>query len=341
MGDLYAHPTVRGQAAFIEGAVDGPAATPSPGAAAPPAPRRHSTARVMACGVAQLAGLYTWLLWPGLAVVVLLYRQFDAWHIPVRTLVAGSVLDTLVRLPLSAFLLLEVVWLAVTLLLLPLVACRLLMAGVRPGHYPLWGVVYLRFWLHSKLLAMTPLRLLAGSPILPPCLRLLGARIGRGCHLQAVLAPLSLVEIGDGTSIGYGARLQTYTVEGGWLRLAPIRIGSGGFVGANSVVLPGAVIGDHGSVGEQSLVPENCVVPPDEHWAGSPATLQDAPPPLLRDLAIRADNRRWPALVLAGYGVSAVLLLVAQGPSPGRIPLSRGTFPLRYRLQFRRPSTGL
>ncbi|SEG52681.1 non-ribosomal peptide synthetase terminal domain of unknown function [Thermomonospora echinospora] len=310
MGDLYAHPTIRGQAALIESGLGGTVAERSPGAAAAPVPRHHSTARVMACGVAQLAGLYTWLLLPGLMLVILLYREFAAWHGPMGAPAAGSVMDGLVHMPLPAFIALEAAWLAVIMLPLPLVACRLLMAGVRPGHYPLWGVTYLRFWLHSKVLTMTPLRLLGGSPLLAPCLRMLGARIGRGCHLQAVLAPPSLLEIGDGASIGYGARLQTYAVEGGWLRLAPVRIGSGGFVGANSVVQPGAVIGDRASVGEQSLVPEDVVVPPDEHWAGSPATRQDAPPPLLQDMAATADDRPWPARVLAGYGAGALLLVL-------------------------------
>ncbi|WP_234376907.1 Pls/PosA family non-ribosomal peptide synthetase [Streptomyces sp. TP-A0356] len=308
MGDLYAHPTVRGLAAFIdEGAGAADATGPSP-PSSPPA-RCHSTARVMACGMAQLASLYAWLLLPGIAVVLVPYRQYAAWHGPLPGTAAGGILHTLVHMPLAAFVALETVWLAVTLLLLPMVVCRLLMTGVRAGTYPLWGITYLRFWLHGRLLAMTPLRLLSGSPLLAPCLRLLGARVGRGCHLQVVLAPLTLLEIGDGVGIGYGVRLQTYTVEDGRLRLAPVRIGTGAFVGANSVVQPGAVIGDHASVGEQSLVPEDAVVRPHEHWAGSPATRQDAPPALLQDMAAQADDAAWPVRVLAGHVAAALLVL--------------------------------
>ncbi|WP_457779471.1 Pls/PosA family non-ribosomal peptide synthetase [Streptomyces mirabilis] len=309
MSDLYAHSTLRGLAAFIETRATQLQAAPPTASDAPPAPLHHSTARVMACGAAQLAGLYAWLLLPGLAMTVLFYRLFRSGHLRMPQSTAG-VLDHLVRLPVPAFTVLELGWLAITLLVLPLPAARLLMAGARPGLYPLWGVTYWRFWMQSKVLALTPLRLLAGSPLLAPCLRLLGARIGGHCHLQAILAPPSLLRIGAGTSIGYGARLQTYTVEAGRLRLGTIRIGARCFVGANSVVLPGAVIGDGASVGEQSLVPEDCIVPPGEHWAGSPATRQETAPVLLRDLEARADDTPWPAGVLAGYGAGALLLLL-------------------------------
>ncbi len=62
-----------------------------------------------------------------------------------------------------------------------------------------------------------------------------------------------LVDIGEGVSIGYGAQLQTFIVEDSWLRLAPIRVGYGTFLGTNSVVLAGAEIGSDACVAEQSL----------------------------------------------------------------------------------------
>ncbi|MEV5508099.1 Pls/PosA family non-ribosomal peptide synthetase [Streptomyces orinoci] len=303
MGDLYAHPTVRELAAFVEAA--GRSAAPRA-----PEPQLHSTARVMACGVAQLAALYAWLLPVGLAGVVLLYRLFASWHLPVRPPAAGSALEWVVRLPWPALAGVEAAWLLLTLLVLPLLGGRLLMAGVRPGSYPLWGATYLRFWLHGKVLLLSPLALLGGSPLLPPCLRLLGARIGPGCHLSAPLYPASLVRIGAGTSVGYGARVQPYAVAGGRLRLGTVRIGSGCFVGTNSVLLPGAVLEDGASVGEQSLVPQDRVVPAGEHWAGSPAVRQDGRPPLLEHLAAEPDEGRWPLPVLLGYAAGALLLLL-------------------------------
>jgi non-ribosomal peptide synthetase-like protein len=194
---------------------------------------------------------------------------------------------------------------------LPVVGGRLLMRGVRPGWYPLWGATYLRYWFYSKIVALLPLDLLAGSPLLPPYLRLLGAKVGRDCYLASALVGLPmLVEIGEGVSIGYGARVQPYFVEGGWLRLAPIRLGSGCFLGTNSIVLAGAEIGSQASVGEQSLVPADHVIPANEHWAGSPIKRLQTVPSLLEAMAARADGRRWPVSVLAGFIVGALLLML-------------------------------
>ncbi|MBH1937432.1 amino acid adenylation domain-containing protein [Streptomyces sp. AV19] len=308
MGDLYAHPTVRSLAARASEAA---ASEAKPGAGSPaPPPLRHSAARVWACGLAQAVGLYVWLLLIGLPAVALLYRFFRAVGADVRGPAPGGLLDRLVALPLGPFLLLNAVWLLlVGALVLPLLGARLLMAGVRPGHYPLWGVTYLRFWLHGKVLAFSLLPLLAGSPLLAPVLRLLGARVGRRCHLSSVAGPPSLVEIGDDTSIGYGVRLQPYAVEDGRLLLGPVRLGARCHVGTNSVVLPGARLGDGASLGDQSLLPAGGAVPAGEHWAGSPAARRDAAPPLLRDMAARADDRTWSPAVLAGY-VAGVLLFV-------------------------------
>ncbi|WP_405739750.1 amino acid adenylation domain-containing protein [Streptomyces sp. NBC_01525] len=309
MGDLYAHPTVRDLAAYATATATAPEEPQAPGAPPPPAPLRHSTLRVLACGLAQAAGLYVWLLLPALAALVALYRLCDIWDLPVRAPLAGSALDTVAGLPLDTLIAMEAGWLVLSLLVVPMALSRLLMAGVRPGRYPLWGVVYLRFWLAHKLLVLSPLILLTGSPLLPPMLRLLGARIGRHCHLGTVIAPPSLVTIGAGTTLGYGARVEVHTVEGGWLRLAPVRIGAGCGIGTNSVVLPGAVLGDGATVGEQSLVPEDTEIPAGEHRSGSPATRQAAPPPLLADLGARPDDRRWPLPVVAGFALGAVFLL--------------------------------
>ncbi|WP_372405069.1 Pls/PosA family non-ribosomal peptide synthetase [Streptomyces luteireticuli] len=305
MGDLYAHPTVRSLAARV-------AAAPEPVAEPPAAPPlRHSTPRVWACGLAQAAGLYVWMLLLGLPAVVLLYRLFAASDADVRMPAPGGTLDRLIGLPLGTFLLLDVAWLLVSALVLPLLGGRLLMAGVRPGSYPLWGVTYLRFWLQGKVLALSLLPLLAGSPLLPPCLRLLGARVGRRCHLSSMVVPPSLLEVGDDTSLGYGARLQPYAVEGGRLLLEPVQLGARCHVGTNSVLLPGARLGDDASLGDQSLLPAGGTVPAGEHRSGSPAVRRDAAPALLRDLASRADDRPWSPAVLAGYAAGALLFVLA------------------------------
>jgi non-ribosomal peptide synthetase-like protein len=169
-----------------------------------------------------------------------------------------------------------------------------------------------RWWLTTKLLAMSPVALLAGSPLLAPYLRLMGARIGRDCHLGtgSIIGTPSMVMIGDGVSIGYGVHLLPGVVEDGWLHLAPVRIGDGCFLGTASVVLAGAEIGDGTSVGEQSLVPAGCVIPPGEHWSGSPIERRAEIPALLGDMDAVADARPWTRPLLGGYALGALLMLV-------------------------------
>ncbi|WP_327069628.1 Pls/PosA family non-ribosomal peptide synthetase [Kitasatospora sp. NBC_01302] len=309
MADLYGHPTVRALAGFVDRAA-AEATAPQPERPQGPPPRRHTTLRTALCGSAQLVLLYAWLMAFGLPALVLLYRLLAAWHEPLARVAPGSPLDHLAHLGIGAFIPLEIGWTLLDLLLLPVLGCRLLLAGVRPGWYPLWGVTYLRFWLFTKVMATSPVALLAGSPLLPPFLRLLGARIGRGCHISTPFGLPRFVELGDHVSVGYGARVQSYTVEDGWLRLAPVRLGDGSCLGTNSVVLPGAVLGAGASVGEQSLVWADRAVPAGEHWAGAPASAQEAAPPVLQAMAEQPDERPWPLPVLAGFAGGALLLIL-------------------------------
>jgi non-ribosomal peptide synthetase-like protein len=310
MGDLYANPTVRDLAEHTETALFAPAShragTIESGR---PAPLRHSNLRVMSCGVAQLTILYLWLLALGTPVLVVAYAVELQLNLFQRYLPREGPLAVPASLGILPLALLCVVWFGVVLTLLPIVGTRLVMRGVRPGWYPLWGRTYLRFWFLGKVLALSPLGLFAGSPMLPPYLRLLGAKVGERCQLATgQIAVPQFLEIGDGTSIGLATRVQPYVVQDGWLRLGPIRIGTDSFVGNNSLILPGAQIGDRASVGDQSLVHSDHLIPSDEHWAGSPIARQRSAPPLLTTLTERADDRPWRRSVLLGYAAGIPLL---------------------------------
>lgn len=312
MGDLYAHPTVRSLAEYGETAVAAPTPDHAGSSAdGQPAPLRHSNLRVLTCGAAQLLILYVWLLVLGTPVFILGYAVEQRFRIFPGELPATGALATVASLGILPLAVLAIAWITIVLTLLPIAGSRLVIRGIRPGLYPLWGVTYLRFWVYNKLLiARAPLALLAGSPMLPAYLRVLGAKVGRNCHLSTglVISVPSLVEIGAETSIGFGTRVQSYAVEHGWLRLAPIRIGTNSFVGNSSLILPGAEIGDAASVGDHSLVHSDHRIPSGEHWAGSPITRLKTAPALLEKMSERADRRRWHAPVLFGYMAGSLLL---------------------------------
>jgi non-ribosomal peptide synthetase-like protein len=311
MGDLYANPTVRDLADYVETTLTTSATGSAVGTTEgePPAPLLHSNIRVLSCGVAQMVILWLWLLilgTPGLLLAYAVQLRLNIFAVDLPREGPVAAVASLGILPLA---LLCIGWFGIVLTLLPVVGSRMLMRGVEPGWYPLWGRTYLRFWFLGKVLALSPLGLFAGSPMLPPYLRLLGAKVGERCQLiTSLISVPNLVEIGDGASIGFGTRVQSYVVRDGWLRLAPIRIGTDSFVGNNSVILPGAEIGDGASVGDQSLLHSDHRIPPNEHWAGSPIARLKAAPPLLQTLTRRADDRPWRPSVLFGYVAAAMLL---------------------------------
>jgi non-ribosomal peptide synthetase-like protein len=195
--------------------------------------------------------------------------------------------------------------------LMPIAAKWLLIGRFRPGRYKLWGWYYCRWWIARKAVEMAPLDQLAGSPLMTLYLRLLGARIGKGCHIgTAKLWQPELVEIGDGASIGYGVEIQPWLVADGWLYLEPIRIGAGAFIGTNAVLMPGSVVGREARVAEQSLVTRGQSIPDHETWAGSPSERCEDHHPMLDAVEANrpAPAGRWSPAVLAGFVAGMVLL---------------------------------
>ncbi|MGY0004237.1 Pls/PosA family non-ribosomal peptide synthetase [Micromonospora sp. I033] len=249
--DLYAHPTVRGMATHLGAAdrIGGPTAPPRP------APVRHNSRRIALAGSGQGAVIYLLLLAVTLPVSYV-YTRNDGF-VSVRVL-----MELMVAILLSY---LGVRW------VLPVLLARPLAAGIRPGRYRLWGPTYVRLWALNTLLAIGPLPVLSGSPLIAAYLRLLGARVGRRSIIatSAISLP-SLISIGRDASIGYGVSLRPWRAEDGWVVVGPITIGSGAFVGANAVLEPGASVGAYAGVGEQSVLVHGETVPPGQRWAGSP-----------------------------------------------------------------------
>ncbi len=285
MADLYNHPTIRGLGQYLE---SHPAH-----AATPHARLRHGNARVLACGLVQFTGLYA---------------LFTLLAAPVGLVLTDSEGASLAGLAGSGALIMGIM--VLTNLTLPVVGKWLLLGRVRAGRYPLWGWYYCRWWLARKCFALAPLDYLAGSPLLAPYLRLFGARVGKGCHLgTAKLQMPDLLDIGDHASIGYGADLEPFLVEDGWLNLAPIRLGSDTFVGSNAVIMLGAQVGDGACVGEQSLVARDQDIPPGEVWTGSPSARAAADSQLIK-MGEQESARSWSPLLGAGF-LAAFLVLEA------------------------------
>jgi non-ribosomal peptide synthetase-like protein len=291
LGDVYAHPTVRSLAAHLEAA----SGQESSAAARPrPTPRRHGSVRVALCGTAQLGFLYALVLLFSLPIAV------------VYTINGGHVTATVLR---QLALALPVVYVGGRWIL-PVVAGRLLAIGIRPGRYPLWGRAYVRLWAVQKLMEISPVNVLGGSPLLRPYLRLLGARVGRRCHIASgqLFLP-TLIHIGDDAVVGYGAHLRPYVVEDGWVTVKPVVVGTGAHVGADSVLLPGARLGEGAALAEHSVAGRDQTIPAGERWAGSPSTRTTAADPVVETMtACTSAAKEWTRRHRRAFAVGLVIL---------------------------------
>jgi non-ribosomal peptide synthetase-like protein len=250
--DLYSHPTVRGMAERLRTS----AATGGLTAPPRPAPLRHDSRRIATAGAGQALVIYLLVL-----LITLPVSYVYTWN---NGRVSVEVLLQLMMAILISYL--GVRW------VVPVLLARPIAAGIRPGRHRLWGLTYLRLWTLDLLLAIGPMAVLSGSPLMAGYLRLLGARTGTRTTIATSSISLpTFVDIGADATVGYGVSLRPWRVEHGWVVVEPITVAPHAFVGANAVLEPGATVGANAALGEQSVLEQGETVPPGERWAGSPA----------------------------------------------------------------------
>lgn len=148
-------------------------------------------------------------------------------------------------------------------------ARRLLLGGLRPGRYPRHGWVALRVWFVDRLTDFSHVEQLAGTPWAARYARLLGIRVGPGAQLGTIPSPTGLVSIGAGATVEGDVDMRGWWIDGGELVVDRIVVGENARLGARTMLLPGAAIGDGAEVEPGSVV--TTPIPPGERWAGSPA----------------------------------------------------------------------
>lgn len=220
------------------------------------------------CGLAQFFGvLFQYALGTWQLLAVFLFYTFDAAEY--------SFISRESQLAfLALFLLLPVISLSI-----PIALKWLLLGRVKPGVYPLWGWFYFRWWLVHRLLRSLYLaKYMVGTPLNVLYYRLLGAKIGKNCHIgTAMIYTHDLLSIGDNSSLGIETKCQGYIIEDGWLKIGSITIGDNCYVGSRSVVGLNTEIEDNAVVEEMSMLPDNTLVPQGLYYAGSPAVPANLP----------------------------------------------------------------
>ncbi len=173
-------------------------------------------------------------------------------------------------------LVLETLLLIVMETLMPALFIRAMRLRVAPGEHEvsIRDGQFFRYLLFF-VLYRPALRIVSLLPLVPlrtRLVRLAGLSMGR----SSVLAGSELIhdpymaEIGENTLIGGHSWILGHVTEDR-LRVKPVRIGDNCLIGANAVIMPGAVIEDNVTVGLHALVLEDQVLTAGRTYVGVPA----------------------------------------------------------------------
>ena len=149
------------------------------------------------------------------------------------------------------------------------VVCRL---RLREGEYPLTSPEAIRWFVANGLQTLVTvcfMDFILLTPFATFFYRVLGARVGRQVQINSkYCADASLLEIGDGATIGGHATVIAHSFERGQLILKRVRIGRHVIIGLNAIVLPGAEIGNGAIIAAGAIVPKDARVAPQSMYFG-------------------------------------------------------------------------
>lgn len=158
------------------------------------------------------------------------------------------------------------------LTILSIVIKWVVLGKVKPGKYKLWGSYYFRFWFVDKVVSICPTIYFTGTNIMNIFLRLMGAKIGKNCYINAfAINAYDLLTLGNNVSICTDTHLRGYTIEDGHFIVGPITLEDNAFVGTRCNLAYNSKMERDSSIEDLTLVPTGCTIPAGENWGGSPA----------------------------------------------------------------------
>jgi serine acetyltransferase len=159
--------------------------------------------------------------------------------------------------------------------LLSALALRILLAIKPPalGEHSLDSPAFIYWKLLTVLYRLGQGALAWCTPVMfkPLLDALFGAKVGADVAFGGTIDDPYLVQVGRGTVLGNASLLSANYLSGGKLVCAPVRVGERVTIGANSVVLPGAVIGDGATLMSGSYLMPHTTIAAGETWRGNPA----------------------------------------------------------------------
>jgi len=308
--DVYQHPTVHKLAHHVASAlVDRPE---DGGDGAAPAERRSSREVIESvprrvrwtCYALQAVSLvvgYGLVTLPLFIFAMLLLGTIQG-SVSITMLIMFVVLASLLSLPLAIGTAIVLKWVVIR--------------RYKPGEYPLWGFYYFRWWLATRVQAVSGMVLFEGTPIMSFFYRLMGAKVGKKCIIDTSLCGVyDLLTIGDDTCIGSRTQLLGYKVENGMLIIGNIAIGSRCYVGSHSSIGINTRMGDDARLDDLSLLPDGAAMESGEQRRGSPAEKAEVPLPEIDES--ESQRRRpflWGVLYFLASEIVGDLMLLTLVP---------------------------
>lgn len=162
-----------------------------------------------------------------------------------------------------------------TLILIVPVFNRLFVGKLKPWRGPYYSAATARWYIHNGLTYLvryTFLEFITPTPFNTAFFRQMGMKIGRGAQINtANISDPSLIELGDKVTLGGSATVVGHYGQGGFLVLAPVRIGDGATIGLRATIMGGVSVGERAKVLPNSVVLPKTKIPAGETWGGVPA----------------------------------------------------------------------
>ena len=111
---------------------------------------------------------------------------------------------------------------------------------------------------------------LYASQFTPIWLRLLGAKVGRDVEISTVLLIPKMTTIGSGAFLADDTMVASYELGGGWMHIAPVRIGKRAFLGNSGILNAGRRVPKRSLIAVLSATPRKAKA--GTSWIGSPPT---------------------------------------------------------------------
>lgn len=150
--------------------------------------------------------------------------------------------------------------------------CRGKLKAWRGSYYSFETISW---YIHNSttyLLRYTFLEFFTPSPFNLWFYRMMGMKIGEGTVINTVhISDPSLIEIGSKVTIGGSVTIVAHYGQGGFLVLAPVKIGDQVTIGLRATIMGGVTIGAKAKILPNSAVLPGTVIPEGETWGGVPA----------------------------------------------------------------------